>query len=367
MKTKVTIYWQAHYEDSSNRGFYQKAIEEAAQLLQTGQTVAFPTETVYGLGADATNTEAVKRIFEAKGRPSDNPLIVHIADRAQLEGLTASVQEPESKLMEVFWPGPLTLVLPAKAGAISPLVTAGLSTVGVRMPDHPVALDLIRAADRPIAAPSANRSGKPSPTLAQHVKEDLGGRIGGLLDGGQTGVGLESTVVQWANGELHILRPGGVTKEELQAALPGAIVRQAHNDDASANHAPRAPGMKYTHYAPKGVLTIVQPKSATESAEPPETVIDWICSETAAAKSRGERTGILTFDEHLPYFQADLVVSCGSLNRPETVAHGLYKALREFDRHGVTFILAQSVPETGIGAAVMNRLLKAAGHRIVRV
>ncbi|MDU2242484.1 MAG: L-threonylcarbamoyladenylate synthase, partial [Paenibacillus sp.] len=202
--------------DASEAGEEAAGLKEAAAVLASGGTVAFPTETVYGLGADARNTAAVEEIFAAKGRPSDNPLIVHIADVSQLDGLVTEVNETARRLMEAFWPGPLTLVLPVAEGAVSPRVTAGLSTVGVRMPAHDVALRLIAAAGCPVAAPSANRSGRPSPTLASHVGEDLSGRIDGIVDGGPTGVGLESTVVEAGrDGVVTVLRPGGITAEQL--------------------------------------------------------------------------------------------------------------------------------------------------------
>lgn len=250
-------------------------ISEAAALLRSGETVAFPTETVYGLGADARNTTAVEAVFAAKGRPSDNPLIVHIARREDLERLVTEVHPVASALIDAFWPGPLTLVLPVRPGVLSPLVTAGLDTVGVRMPDHPVALALLRAADCPVAAPSANRSGRPSPTLASHVLEDLAGYIGGVLDGGAAGVGLESTVVQvQPDGTAAVLRPGGITAEQLAAvtgteaaaakpaagantpagasgggSVPVPPAAEPGVGEAGSSPAPRAPGMKYTHYA----------------------------------------------------------------------------------------------------------------------
>ncbi|WP_249860218.1 L-threonylcarbamoyladenylate synthase [Paenibacillus konkukensis] len=362
----MTTYWKVAAAD----GPRPEWLQEAAQVLQEGGTVAFPTETVYGLGADARQTAAVEQIFAAKGRPSDNPLIVHIADRSQLEKLAASPDEAVSRLLDAFWPGPLTVVLPVKPGVLSPLVTAGLSTVGVRMPDHPVALRLIAAAGCPVAAPSANRSGRPSPTQASHVLEDLGGRIGGIVDGGPTGVGLESTVVEYVPaapegeagaraGVLHILRPGGVTAAQLRAALPGVTVREtAHREDAAA--APRAPGMKYTHYAPRGVMTLVQ-------GDAPERVLARIQRELDAARARGERTGVLTYREHAGALRADHVVACGSLGDLESVAHGLYAALREFDEVGADFIMAEACPEEGIGAAIMNRMRKAAGDTVIRV
>lgn len=335
-----------------------EAIEAAAALLRDGALVAFPTETVYGLGADATRTEAVARIFSAKGRPSDNPLIVHIADRSQLDDIVLPYGELATRLMEAFWPGPLTIVLPVREGAVSPLVTAGLTTVGVRVPDHPAALALLAAAGCPVAAPSANRSGRPSPTQAHHVREDLGGRIEGLLDAGPTGVGLESTVIQLlGDHHIHILRPGGVTADALKAAAPEATLSAA-TEEAPA--APRSPGMKYTHYAPHGLLTLVQGGSREEVAA-------WINEALRVAKQRGETTGVLTPEEDAPRFAADLVVPCGSLRHPETFAANLYAALRAFDEAGISYILAPTFPTQGIGEAVMNRLTKAAGNRIIQI
>lgn len=346
----------------------RESLQEAADMLRNGETVAFPTETVYGLGANAAMTEAVRGIYAAKGRPSDNPLIVHIAERSQLEAFTAHVvDEPIERLMTKFWPGPLTIILPVKPNTLSPLVTAGLSTVGVRMPDHPIARELIRLADCPVAAPSANSSGKPSPTCAAHVREDLDGRIGGIVDGGSAGVGLESTVVEWSQGALHILRPGGITAEALREALPGVIVHapaaggEAEAEAALSAKTPRAPGMKYRHYAPRGRMWLVD--GADEAA-----VTAAMRRELAAAKAQGERTGVLTFEERSAlYEEADLTVVCGRLSEPQTIAQGLFAALRKFDQDGVTFILAESCPEQGIGAAIMNRLRKAAGNHILHV
>ncbi|GIO35274.1 threonylcarbamoyl-AMP synthase [Paenibacillus antibioticophila] len=342
----------------------ERRLNEAGEVLAAGGTVAFPTETVYGLGADARNSKAVEAIFAAKGRPSDNPLIVHIASTHQLEGLVTGINDTAARLMEAFWPGPLTIVLPVMEGAVSPGVTAGLDTVAVRMPDHEVALQLIAAAGCPLAAPSANRSGRPSPTLADHVREDLGGRIDGIVDGGATGVGVESTVVLAGDdGIVTVLRPGGVTVEELAPFAKGGVQRDpALRSGAGVPGpaaAPRSPGMKYTHYAPKGELRVV-------AGSAPQ-VADRIQAELDAAKARGEITGVLAFDEHLPFYRADCVLSLGSLARLETAAHRLYAALRRFDDSGVTVMLAEACPEDGLGAAVMNRLLKAAGHRIIFV
>ncbi|GGH32670.1 threonylcarbamoyl-AMP synthase [Paenibacillus segetis] len=341
------------------------AIEEAAAVLASGGTVAFPTETVYGLGADASNTEAVERIFSAKGRPSDNPLIVHIADMVQLEGLVTEVNETQRRLMEAFWPGPLTLVLPAMPGAVSSRVTAGLSTVAVRMPAHDVALQLISAAGCPVAAPSANRSGRPSPTLASHVGEDLAGLIDGIVDGGPTGVGVESTVVEVSqDGTVTVLRPGGITAEQLARVVAGGVkldlALQSSGEAQPGSPAPRSPGMKYTHYAPRGAMRIV--KGAA-----PEAVAAHIQAALDAAAARGETTGLLAFDEHLSLYHAETMLSLGSLDSLETAAHRLYAALRRLDEDGVTFIMAEACPEEGLGAAIMNRLLKAAGHNVIDV
>ncbi|WP_223066009.1 L-threonylcarbamoyladenylate synthase [Paenibacillus caui] len=339
----------------------EQAIEEAGAVLAAGGTVAFPTETVYGLGADARSTEAVEQIFAAKGRPSDNPLIVHIADESQLDELVTEVSPAARELMAAFWPGPLTLVLPVRPGAVSPRVTAGLSTVAVRMPAHDIALRLIAAAGCPVAAPSANRSGRPSPTLAEHVGEDLAGAIDGIVDGGPTGVGLESTVVECgAGGEVTVLRPGGITAEALAGVAASVSLDPAlRGGSAEAPAQPRSPGMKYTHYAPKGRLCVVK-GSAREVAARIQTELD-------AAAARGERTGVLAFDEHLAQYRADAVQSLGSLARPGEAAQRLYAALRRFDEENIGFMLSEACPEEGLGAAVMNRLLKAAGQKVIYV
>lgn len=370
----MTTYWQVPVKYDPEH----QAIQEAARLLRDGKQVAFPTETVYGLGADARQSKAVEGVFTAKGRPSDNPLIVHIAQMGMLDELARSVDEVTRSLAEAFWPGPLTLVLPLRPGAVSPKVTAGLDTVAVRMPDHPVALSLIAAAGCPVAAPSANRSGRPSPTLAEHVRKDLDGRIAGLLDGGPTGVGLESTVAMvGADGQVHVLRPGGVSPSQL-ARVAGRPVVLAGADFAAAQlrdparpagrdagpdgeFTPRAPGMKYTHYAPQGCLIVVKGASS-------DTVARLITDQLAQAKSRGERTAVLAPREHIAYYSggaADLVLPCGSLYDGAATARELFGALRRLDEEGMTWIYAEAYPEEGIGLAVMNRLLKAAGYRVL--
>lgn len=339
---------------------------KAARLLKEGGIVAFPTETVYGLGADARNTSAVERIFAAKGRPSDNPLIVHIADIKQLDSLILPYGPLAGKLMKRFWPGPLTIVLPVLPGAVSPRVTAGLDTVAVRMPEHPVARQLIALSGCPVAAPSANRSGRPSPTAAAHVIDDLDGRIDAILDGGAAGVGLESTVIQIKDDDtVTILRPGGVTAEEL-LQIAANVEYDLENEAAAlvqptAGRAPRSPGMKYAHYAPRGEMALVHGLDAAEVAA-------YMQREARQAQSRGERTGMLVFAEHANLYEnREQVVVLGSLFKLEEAAQSLYAALRSFDDRGVQRIWAETCPETGIGHALMNRLSKAAGHRSVHV
>ncbi|WP_237391995.1 L-threonylcarbamoyladenylate synthase [Paenibacillus dendrobii] len=356
-------YWHIDSETAADPAKLREKVKDAAMLLRDGGVVAFPTETVYGLGADARSTAAVEAVFAAKGRPSDNPLIVHISKNAQLEGLVEHVSPAARKLMEAFWPGPLTVVLPVKANVLSPRVTAGLDTVGIRMPDHPVALALIEESGCPVAAPSANRSGRPSPTLASHVVEDLGSFIDGVVDGGATGVGVESTVIQVSeDGSVTVLRPGGITLEQLSQAagasvqLDPAILPES---DTAGDLAPRAPGMKYTHYAPKGTLSIITGAS--------NKVSEYMSRNLQEAAGRGERTGVLAFDEHIGRYQADCIESLGSLSDLSTAAHRLYAALRRMDEENIGFILSEACPEEGIGAAIMNRLRKAAGQTVIHL
>ncbi|MCJ8012807.1 L-threonylcarbamoyladenylate synthase [Paenibacillus sp. KQZ6P-2] len=358
-----TPYWHIDSGTVSEPAKLQVQLREAAAILREGGVVAFPTETVYGLGADARLTAAVEAVFAAKGRPSDNPLIVHISRNDQLEGLVEQVSPTARKLMKAFWPGPLTVVLPVKPDVLSPRVTAGLDTVGIRMPDHPVALALIEESECPVAAPSANRSGRPSPTLASHVLEDLGGAIDGIVDAGATGVGVESTVIQvLEDGSVTVLRPGGVTLEQLALAA-GAPVRLdpalLPESGTASDLAPRAPGMKYTHYAPKGSLSIIT-GAASE-------VSDYINKNLHEAAQRGERTGVLAFEEHIGMYDADCVESLGSLSDLGTAAHRLYAALRRMDEQNISFILSEACPEEGLGAAIMNRLRKAAGQTVIRI
>ena len=325
------------------------SIEEAANLLEQGEVVAFPTETVYGLGADATSDQAVAKIFAAKGRPGDNPLIVHIGAVEQLRLVVSDVTEKAKRLMDAFWPGALTIILPKQAG-ISSGVTAGLSTVGVRLPSHPVALTLFQTVTCPIAGPSANVSGRPSPTRADHVAEDLDGKIAGILDGGETEVGLESTVIDCSVEPPVILRPGGVTKEAIEAvigAVGGAEALQGENA------APKSPGMKYRHYAPEAPMAIVRGDAAFF-----QSVIE-------KAQREGKKVGILVTEESETTYQADLVLTCGTKADLSTVAKKLYETLRAFNHHDIDVIYSESFAEKGLGEALMNRLFKAAGNRVI--
>jgi L-threonylcarbamoyladenylate synthase len=334
-----------------------ETLAPVAAALRQGELVAFPTETVYGLGANALDGLAVAQIFAAKGRPSDNPLIVHVADREAVSQVVSQVPAKAEALMAAFWPGPLTLVLPRQA-TIPTEVSAGLPTVGVRMPNHPVALALIRAAGVPVAAPSANRSGRPSPTSAEHVLEDMAGRIPWVIDGGATGIGVESTVLDLTVDPPVILRPGGVTVEQLQKIIGEVRIDPGVNGVTSATK-PRAPGMKYTHYAPKAPLILI--------AGPVLRMQEKIVDLTDEYRAEGKRVGILCATESMGRYTAQVVLDYGDRQRLNEVAANLFRTLRAFDRHAVDVVLAEAVPEQGIGLAVMNRLRRAAGGKVVEV
>ncbi|MFC4077336.1 L-threonylcarbamoyladenylate synthase [Salinithrix halophila] len=348
-----TTRWTVDEELDEGILINDPGIREAAALLREGRLVAFPTETVYGLGADARSEEAVSAIYRAKGRPSDNPLIVHIADLNQLKEWVGKVPPLGQALIRRFWPGPLTLVLRYRRGLASQ-VTAGLSTVGVRMPAHPVSLALLRAAGVPVAAPSANQSGKPSPTEADHVWDDLAGRIDGLLDGGPTGVGVESTVVD-VTGEVPILlRPGGVTLDRLRKVAGRVDVDPGLEQEGEA---PRSPGMKYRHYAPQGEMWLVMGEG--------EALRRRMAELARQASQAGNRVGILTTEENQSVYQADKVLSLGSRKDPASVARNLYAALRTCDDARLDVIYAEAFPMEGVYHSVMNRLLKAAEGRVI--
>lgn len=326
--------------DSGN----QQGIDEAAGLLQNGEVVAFPTETVYGLGADATSETAVAKIFAAKGRPADNPLIAHVATKAQLQQLVSTVPTFVDKLIDTFSPGPLTYILPSN-GTCATNVTAEQSTIGVRIPSHPVAQRLLRKCDLPIAAPSANLSGKPSPTTADHVWQDLNGKIAGLLDGGPTGVGVESTVIDCTSEIPIILRPGGVTKEQLQEVIGDVMVDPAL---ANAVGRPKAPGMKYRHYAPEVPMWLIE--------GPAEKLAEVIAEE----RENYAKIGVIASEETSERLCADQVISLGSKESLTDIAAHIYDALRTFKEGDVDLIVCEAFPEKGIGLAIMNRLKKAA-------
>ena len=333
-----------------------EAIEEAAGVIRAGGLVGMPTETVYGLGANALDAKAVLSIFEAKGRPADNPLIVHVACVEDVAPLVREIPRAARLLMDAFWPGPMTLILP-KADCIPREVSAGLDTVGIRLPSSDAARALIRASGCPIAAPSGNRSGRPSPTTAQHMLEDMDGRIPLILDGGACEVGVESSVID-ATGETPvILRPGGVTPEMVQKVLGRVQVDEHVMSPLQEGEAARSPGMKYKHYAPKAKTVIF------EGAQ--EAVIAAICARYDAAQAAGERVAILGFDEH--DFGARTCISLGHAGCPQEAAARLFAALRELDERGETMALCEAVDMAGIGLAVMNRMGRAAAFDIERV
>lgn len=330
------------------------AIERAGDILRNGGLVAFPTETVYGLGGDALQSESARKIYEAKGRPSDNPLIVHICRWEDLAAIVREIPENAEKLGKAFWPGPLTMIL-KKSEMVPEETTGGLPTVAVRMPDNKTALSLIRAAGGYVAAPSANVSGRPSPTLAKYVKEDLDGRIEMLLDGGPSCIGLESTIVDLTEETPTILRPGYITKEMLSGVLGKVDADRAilSEDD---NIAPKAPGMKYRHYAPRAELTII--------AGGEEAVVGRINALLESAEKKGLRSGVIATGATIARYRATSVKSAGDRWEGETAAKELYRILREFDEEEMDVIYSESFEENGIGQAVMNRLLKASGHRM---
>lgn len=328
------------------------AIEEAGALLRAGEVVGIPTETVYGLAADALNPQAVKRIFEAKGRPQDNPLIVHIADFDQIYDLCPSVPPQAKQLAEAFWPGPMTMIVP-KGDCIPDEVSCGLDTVGIRLPSHPMARALIRESGVPLAAPSANTSGRPSTTTAAHVMRDMDGKIAAVLDGGACGVGVESTVITLALERPRLLRPGGITLEQLRSVLGEVDVDRALYEKIGDDVKVSAPGMKYRHYAPKAPVTVVRGDPAQTAAY--------------IAQHIGEKTGVMCFDEYRDCFPGCVVECFGSENDLGTQAREVFDRLRAFDDTDVRQIWAQCPSDEGLGLAVANRIKKAAGFSVVEV
>ena len=332
-------------------------IAEAGALIKAGGLVAFPTETVYGLGGDALNAASSGKIYAAKGRPSDNPLIVHIADMKMLHRIVTEVPEAAYKLAERYWPGPLTMIF-NKAECVPKETTGGLETVAVRMPSNKIAKALIEAAGGYIAAPSANLSGRPSPTAVKYVIEDLDGRVDMIIDGGEADIGLESTIIDLTGKEPMILRPGYVTEEMLEEAI-GRVDTDRTILDGDYKQAPKAPGMKYRHYAPKGNLVLVEGTAAQ--------VVSYINEQLTGHKSRGAKTGVIATDETVNDYHADSIKSVGKREDEEQIAKHLFRVLREFDDEEIQVIYAESFESRGVGEAIMNRLLKAAGHQVVHL
>lgn len=334
-----------------------QTIEEAGRVIREGGLVAFPTETVYGLGGDALNASSSGKIYAAKGRPSDNPLIIHIADMEALSGIVKEIPDAAHKLAEKFWPGPLTMIF-KKAECVPLETTGGLSTVAVRMPSSRIARELIKASGGYVAAPSANLSGRPSPTLARYVIQDMDGRIDMILDGGEADIGLESTIIDLTGEEPMILRPGYITEEMLKNTI-GKIDVDRTIIEGNSKQAPKAPGMKYRHYAPKGSLTIVEGSS--------KAVTEYIERRLSECAKQGRKTGVIATDETVEKYNADSVKSAGSRRDEEQIARHLFRILREFDDEEIEVMYAESFESKGVGQAIMNRLLKAAGHQIIKV
>lgn len=337
-------------------------IDEAGKILANGGLVGFPTETVYGLGGNAYDKTASSKIYAAKGRPSDNPLIVHIADEEMIGDIAVNVSENAKKLMKEFWPGPLTMVF-EKTPKVPYETTGGLDTVAIRMPNHEVALSMIRAAGVPVAAPSANTSGRPSPTKAEHVIEDLSGKIEMILDGGEVGIGIESTIIDMTCNPPMLLRPGFITKGMLEKVIGDVAVDKVVNakskDGIGGDYTPKAPGMKYRHYAPRAEFTMF------------EGAIDKVVSEinriSMEQREKGIKVGVIGTTETVDKYIADYVVSIGNRSNEESIAKSLYAVLRDFDKTDVDIILGETFYEDEFGYAIMNRLIKAAGYKLIQV
>lgn len=332
-------------------------IEEAGKVIRNGGTVAFPTETVYGLGANALDDEAVKKIFIAKGRPQDNPLIIHVSTK-EISGLVKDVPEVAQKIIDKFWPGPLTVIL-EKKDIIPNVTSANLKTIGIRMPNSEIALKLIELAERPIAAPSANISGRPSPTEVERCVEDLNGRVDYIIGGESSDIGVESTIVDCTVNPPLVLRPGGITLEMLKEINPEIELDKALKSKPNDDFKPKAPGMKYKHYAPNAHLKIIKGKNEKTIEIINEIVENYI--------EKGNDVAILTTNENLNKFNNGKVISLGSENDLKEIAKNLFEALRKCDDLGVQYILCQGFEENGVGLAIMNRLNKAAGYDILEV
>ena len=335
----------------------KELIEQAAQLIRHGKLVAFPTETVYGLGANGLDEEAASKIFLAKGRPQDNPLILHVSSMEEVKPLVKSIPKEAEEIAERFWPGPLTMIF-ERSSLIPDVITGGLDTVAIRMPNHPVALALIKASGVPIAAPSANTSGKPSPTIAQHVIEDLYGKVDMVIDGGATGVGLESTVLDLTTDVPTILRPGGITLEDLRPIIPDVALDLSIIKDGE-KIVPKSPGQKYRHYAPKADMTVYCGKI--------EDIVEAIKGKAGELVEEGKIVGIMATEETKNRYDKGVVISVGTRKDKRTIAHNLFNLLRQFDEKGVDVILAEGVEFEGLGIAIMNRMKKASGGKIIQL
>ncbi len=331
-------------------------MEEAGELIAQGELVAFPTETVYGLGGDALHPEASGKIYTAKGRPSDNPLIVHIADFSDLERVAEEIPVQARKLADAFWPGPLTMIV-KKSDAVPYATTGGMDTVAVRMPNHPVALELIRKSGCLIAAPSANTSGRPSPTEARHVAEDLSGKIAMILDGGPVGIGIESTIIDLTEPVPMVLRPGYITPEMLANVLEEEVIIDPGILAADDTRKPKAPGMKYKHYAPKADMVVVEGEE--------KAVVAKINELSGKKRAEGMKVAVIATEETKDLYDADVILCIGKRSDEDEIAQHLYRILRECDRLDVGEIYTESFQTPRIGQAIMNRLLKAAGHTVV--
>ena len=349
MKTKLIRMDEQHIDAD--------LIKEAGDVIRAGGLVAFPTETVYGLGGDALNPLSSEKIYCAKGRPSDNPLIIHIADMEALEAIVRKIPESAVKLAELFWPGPLTMIF-YKSDIVPYETTGGLNTVAVRMPVHRVARELIRTAGGYVAAPSANRSGRPSPTVAKYVVQDMDGRVDMIIDGGDVEIGLESTIIDLTMDHPTILRPGYITRQMLEQVL-GEVDEDSTMMRDDSGQAPKAPGMKYRHYAPKGDLTVVDGET--------ESVIAYINDQVKMMQDENKITGVIATDASMTRYRADVCKSVGERYDEDSIARELYRVLREFDDENVEIIYAEAFDTCGFGQAIMNRLLKAAGHKVVHV
>lgn len=332
-------------------------IEEAGKVIRNGGTVAFPTETVYGLGANALDDEAVRKIFIAKGRPQDNPLIIHVSTK-EISELVKDVPEVAQKIIDKFWPGPLTVIL-EKKDIIPNVTSANLNTIGIRMPNSEIALKLIELAERPIAAPSANISGRPSPTEVERCVEDLNGRVDYIIGGESSDIGVESTIVDCTVNPPLVLRPGGITLEMLKEINPEIELDKALKSKPNDDFKPKAPGMKYKHYAPNAHLKIIKGKNEKTIEIINEIVENYI--------EKGNDVAILTTNENLNKFNNGKVISLGSENDLKEIAKNIFEALRKCDDLGVQYILCQGFEENGVGLAIMNRLNKAAGYDILEV